>query len=441
MPGSAIAKARHVRHSFGTPSTPFSPHGNSGASSIFGKGAIFGSGFGFGGLTRRGSFLGIENEDLNGSPDEKGDSQSSDQYELPPTPTKQAPLPSDRISKSGNGTPFTGYSMPNLSANGHGMRKAPRTSSKLKILFSSDDSAMEEDDSISPNCLADSGFRLSSPSISSFGRSRALRGAILSSPAPLVPKSLASYLSPSKKRFTKSTRVVPASPLERIDFFERVSPHTPQEAMLPPDPSGLSISNKKDKDAHAFNAGAMLPPATPTSGREYFPQFGDRRTSVTPINGFIAPEVDEALTSRFEKVELIGTGEFSQVYKVTQSTIHTNAHLFFRASHTPPTPIAGRIFAVKKARQPFQGIRDRNRKLQEVNVLRALRNSDHVVQFVDSWDEKDHLYIQTEYCEEGSLDIFLSQVGRKGRLDDFRIWKILIELSQVSPSCPVKKSY
>jgi mitosis inhibitor protein kinase SWE1 len=100
-----------------------------------------------------------------------------------------------------------------------------------------------------------------------------------------------------------------------------------------------------------------------------------------------------------------------------------------------------RVFAVKKSRQPYQGTRDRQRKLQEVKVLKALGHSDHVVHLIDSWEEKNYLYIQTEFCEEGSLDLFLSQVGRKGRLDDFRIWKIMLELSSVSlhPSSPSSK--
>jgi mitosis inhibitor protein kinase SWE1 len=67
-----------------------------------------------------------------------------------------------------------------------------------------------------------------------------------------------------------------------------------------------------------------------------------------------------------------------------------------------------------------------------VAILKALGQSDHIVQLVDSWEEKNHLYMQTEFCEEGSLDLFLAQVGRKARLDDFRIWKILLELSLVS---------
>jgi mitosis inhibitor protein kinase SWE1 len=167
---------------------------------------------------------------------------------------------------------------------------------------------------------------------------------------------------------------------------------------------------------------------------------GERRLSTTPISTFAPAEIDESLTSRFEKVEMIGTGEFSQVYRVAQASPPAtgNQPLYFGAGtplqrRRPPTPMPEQVFAVKKSRQPYQGTRDRQRKLQEVNVLKALGHSDHVVHLIDSWEEKNHLYIQTEFCEEGSLDLFLSQVGRKGRLDDFRIWKIMLELSLVRP--------
>jgi mitosis inhibitor protein kinase SWE1 len=159
---------------------------------------------------------------------------------------------------------------------------------------------------------------------------------------------------------------------------------------------------------------------------------------MTPISTFAPSEIDESLTSRFEKVEIIGSGEFSQVYRVTQPQVSTTTPSFyFGASgsplqgRTPPTPFPDRVFAVKKSRQPYQGTRDRQRKLQEVEVLKALGRSDHVVDLIDSWEDKNHLYIQTEFCEEGSMDIFLLKTGRKGRLDDFRIWKIMLELSQV----------
>ena len=74
----------------------------------------------------------------------------------------------------------------------------------------------------------------------------------------------------------------------------------------------------------------------------------------------------------------------------------------------------------------------RDRKMREVEILYALRGDDHVLNVNDHWEANSHLYIQTEYCEGGNLRRFLDTVGYSSRLDDFRIWKILLELSQVS---------
>jgi mitosis inhibitor protein kinase SWE1 len=446
-PGSALARARHIRHSFGTPSTPFNPHGNQVAPGTFGKGAgVFGSAFGNNGMTRRGSFVSVDGDEGGGSPDAKGDGQSSADFDLPPTPTKQA-----LAQHYNNGSPSNHRSFPpSTSAVGYGLtKKLTRTSSKLNLSTSPADQDEEDSDGSmdmndSPTTAHLRPSLKPSESASSFSRSRALRGSNLQSPTPLIPKSLTtSFLSPSRKPgFAKFSHVAPASPLERIDFMERLSPRTPQEHMLPPDPSGLSISNPRD--GQAANAGvhssaSMPPPATPTAGRDYFPSVGDRRESTTPISTFAPTEIDHSLSARFEKVEMIGTGEFSQVYRVTQTSQLPSAaqSFFFGGSpsqvRSPQTPIPERVFAIKKSRQPYTGTRDRQKKLQEVNVLKALGQTDHVVHFIDSWEEKNHLYIQTEFCEEGSLDLFLINAGRWARLDDFRIWKILLEVGQVRP--------
>lgn len=199
-----------------------------------------------------------------------------------------------------------------------------------------------------------------------------------------------------------------------------------QESIAPPDPSGLRISNHRKSKITSTAHISEIPPATPTAGRDYhFKVKGSRTLSTTPNSTFTQSEVDDSLTSKFEKVEMIGTGQFSYVFRVTEKDSSQD-------SKPSSLPMPDRVFAVKKSRQPFQGIKDRERKLQEVNVLKALGHSDHIVHLLDTWEDKNHLYIQTEFCEEGSMDLFLSQVGRKGRLDDFRIWKILLELGLVS---------
>lgn len=140
-------------------------------------------------------------------------------------------------------------------------------------------------------------------------------------------------------------------------------------------------------------------------------------------------DVDTTVTSRFAIVQSTGVGEFSQVFRV-EAPIAEAAEPSTSTMSTIRTSV-GKVWAIKKARRAYVGPKDRERKLQEANILKSLRGHDHVISYVDSWESKGHLYIQTEFCENGDLKTFLTQTGYKGRLDDFRIWKILLELSMV----------
>ncbi|TLD27261.1 hypothetical protein PspLS_05066 [Pyricularia sp. CBS 133598] len=213
-----------------------------------------------------------------------------------------------------------------------------------------------------------------------------------------------------------------SSPLQNMGSE---SPKTPQESMMPPDASRLSISNH-----HENRHLAVDPPATPTTnfGRTSVMSFGSRR-AITPVNGHTASEVDMSLARKFSKIESIGDGEFSQVFKVSAQPT-PSLFAVSRLMGTPPTPVADKVYAVKKLKTAFGGVKDRDNKLREALVLRSLKDRDNILQYVDHWDENSYLYIQTEYCEEGSLEKFFSEAGFPGRLDDFRIWKILLEISQ-----------
>ena len=239
---------------------------------------------------------------------------------------------------------------------------------------------------------------------------------LLSSPLKIaIPSSPSPQISNTEVLFSLAT------PNGSQEASGRSSPHTPQEKFLPPDPSGLSISGHNDRRASIFNSSiASFPPATPTAPRDLAP-FGK-----SSIVGVTHNDVDTVLTSRFGTVVLYGSGEFSQVYRV-ENPLNDG---YFSQS----TSSCNSVWAVKKTKKPIQGKTDRERQLVEVDVLRSLRGHDHVIDYIDSWEGNSRLYIQTEFCENGNLKDFLTQAGYKARLDDFRIWKILLELSLVSSS-------
>ncbi|PPQ66309.1 hypothetical protein CVT24_007306 [Panaeolus cyanescens] len=139
----------------------------------------------------------------------------------------------------------------------------------------------------------------------------------------------------------------------------------------------------------------------------------------------------------FVQLEEIGSGEFGQVFMVrskrplsmdgTDHTIHSD-----------------QVFAVKKSKR-FEGAKHRLRLREEVTVLRhlseaALSSSSSVFQsgrhpnvlgYIDSWEEDEALFIQTELCEKGNLARFLWRYGQKfPRLDEARVWKIVVDLSR-----------
>ncbi|KAH0588971.1 Mitosis inhibitor protein kinase wee1 [Termitomyces sp. J132] len=133
-------------------------------------------------------------------------------------------------------------------------------------------------------------------------------------------------------------------------------------------------------------------------------------------------------TSRFERdFEVdseIGSGEFGKVIKV-------------RCKNGDDSE----VYAVKKSKR-VEGPRHRLRLQEEVQVLQHLaqvaaasasyegNRHPNVLAYIDSWEENDALYIQTELCTSGNLQQFLETFGNVYRkLSEDRVWKILVDLS------------
>ena len=425
---------RMSRQSFGAPATPLDMHHGTPKVSAFPFSrsiGIFGTRPSKHNLLREGSFASIEGDDKTArSPLTRANSQSTDS-DYPPTPTKNFPEAPNRNSVS----PSPHHS--GLSANQvvHNSAYGARfTSSKFTPIVASPGCVDGDSDGVMEDSPSANLRPKSTLSVVSMPNSSCTNGRVSKNLAfpPLSRKALTipALHSPALERAKKSS-TSPVSP--RLDRFDRASPHTPLEGFFPPDPSGLSISGRAERPTTRHDSGkGPIIPATPTGPREYFANFSNRPG--LNLATADASNVDSSLTSRFEKVDLIGSGEFSQVYRVSQPPEVSPYHKIYSISTSRPSSrssLPEKVWAVKRSRYPYTGARDRQRKIHEVDVLKALGHSDHIVTFVDSWEEQGHLYIQTEFCEEGTLDVFLAQVGLKARLDDFRIWKILLELSLV----------
>lgn len=144
-----------------------------------------------------------------------------------------------------------------------------------------------------------------------------------------------------------------------------------------------------------------------------FDEQGNQRS----INASVLKNPDFHLTTKFSNVSIAGKGQFSTVYQVT-------------------FPETGVRYAVKSVRPTKHNFT--KRILQEINILSGIQETvtndnegrEYIVQFITSWSHKGSFYIMTEFCENGNLDLFIQEhiIAKQQRLDDWRVWKIIVEL-------------
>uniref|UniRef100_H3AX30 Membrane-associated tyrosine- and threonine-specific cdc2-inhibitory kinase n=1 Tax=Latimeria chalumnae TaxID=7897 RepID=H3AX30_LATCH len=109
----------------------------------------------------------------------------------------------------------------------------------------------------------------------------------------------------------------------------------------------------------------------------------------------------------FHKICKLGMGSFGEVYKVRNKE-------------------DGKLYAVKCSMEHFRGELDRHRKLQEAQKHERLEKHPNCVEFVQAWEERRKLYIQTELC-----CLNLQQYSEEaGPLPEAQVWGFLCDLLQ-----------
>lgn len=134
-------------------------------------------------------------------------------------------------------------------------------------------------------------------------------------------------------------------------------------------------------------------------------------------------KIDDHLMNKFgmKNIKYLGAGEFSIAYECS---------------------FQDQKFAIKKTKKPVYGKLERKAIMREIEALRVLSSvkdnemvnlqeqdegKENLVYFIEAWDFNNFFYIMTEYCEGGTLFEFLEE-HKNYKLDEFRIWKILIEI-------------
>ncbi|WWC72255.1 uncharacterized protein I206_106217 [Kwoniella pini CBS 10737] len=343
---------------------------------------------------------GLEDETISNAPSEdsgKSDvSLSTRSSNMPPPSTKKLPPPSVMKKRPGSGVPQ--------------LTLTTSSSPEWATPMDTDDAASSPTVRIGSNAAQASAQAqgLKSLTLGGSGTSQVNRIGLLRRLSNGAVSESEEEGTPTKDGGDRATLAAARSNLITPTPSPKTSSSATLETTQHPKPPPSSMRNISTQGSGIMPRLSLpaLPPSKPQQHRTLHHRQSHPTTSTVQL------EEEDLFEKKFITLEVLGKGAFSTVVKVQDR--HGEG-----------------LWAVKKARGVFDGIKDRLRHLEEVDILRHLSKTpcSHVIKFEDAWEQNRQLFIQTELCL-GSLAFFLEEYGRVvERLDEGRVWKIIRELS------------
>ncbi|CAG5110280.1 Oidioi.mRNA.OKI2018_I69.chr2.g4695.t1.cds [Oikopleura dioica] len=163
---------------------------------------------------------------------------------------------------------------------------------------------------------------------------------------------------------------------KRLSLFD--SPHTPR-SLVRRLSQGKENPRLRPRNMHSPVPEAISNPFTPTN-RNFRPALSHSARQIRQSR----IDVQSRYKSDFLEVSKIGSGDFGEVFKVQNR-------------------LDGCFYAIKKTKNPIIGSRTESKAIREVCAHAVLDKHDNVVRYYSAWSEGDRMFIQSEFCNGGSL--------------------------------------
>lgn len=229
-------------------------------------------------------------------------------------------------------------------------------------------------------------------------------------PKTLIQKSV--FQTPLPSRCSKLFNLDKPRPSKISPSYQNKL-EKPTANINPFTPTGMLITaRKRSRSKRSLNGSSSSPDMQVSKGDLVDSEDSDNEYEHATKRVALQDSNISRYHQEFHELGLIGTGEFGSVHKCINR-------------------LDGCTYAIKKSIKPVAGSINEKNALNEVYAHAVLGKHQHVVRYYSAWAEDNHMIIQNEYCNGGSLaDTILLMQQQKQYFSQAEMRQLLLHVSE-----------